>query len=78
MGCDILARTSIAVIKQHKKKQLAEEMVYFILLFLGHTEVGESHDKNPGRNLGEETEAEAMEESYFLACFSWLSQPAFL
>jgi hypothetical protein len=31
-----------------------------------------------GRNLEAVTEAEAMEESYLLACSSWPARPAFL
>jgi hypothetical protein len=59
------------------KKQVVEERVYsaytFTLLFITKG----SHDRNSHR-AGIRADAEAMEGCYLLACFSCLSQLAFL
>lgn len=74
-----LVRVSIAMIKHHDQKQLAEKRVYFILQLSGHSpslrtvRVGTYDTKLKGG-----TGTEVIEECCLLACPLWLTQFVFL
>lgn len=62
----VLVSVSIAVLK-HDQQHFKEEKVYFMLQFVVH------HLGKAGQEL-----MQRLEECCFLACSSWLAQPAFL
>lgn len=69
---------SVATLKHQDKKQLGQEMLYFISIPLcsltsKHVEVG-----TPSRNLEAVAEADAMEMRSLLACSSGFLQPVLL
>lgn len=68
----VSVRLPIAVIKHHDLKQLREKRRYIILTLPVHP------PRNSRREMEEETDEEAMEKWCFLACSSWLVQPASL
>ena len=61
------------------KKQVVEERVYSAYIFtLLYHQRKSAQELTQGRNLEAGVDAEAMEESYLLACFPSLAQLAFL
>lgn len=70
----VLVRVSITVVKHNDQKQCGEEMV-FCLPTLRSYSITEGIQ---GKNLEVETEAEAMEKCFLLACSSWFAQLCFL
>ena len=69
---------SLAMIEHHDRKQLGKARFTWPVCHNYSSSLREARAGALGRNLGGGADAEAMEVQGFLACSSWLSQPAFL